>query len=148
MKVYLDNCSLQRPLDSKEQIRNAIESEAVLLIFLLCETDLIELVSSEVLLFEINRSHNPSRREFALKALESSSVFATIDEGVKRRAKEIVGSGVMPLDALHLAVAESAGADYFCTCDDKLLRKARALTLAGVKPVSPLQLLEELENDG
>ena len=30
MKIYLDMCSLQRPFDNKEQVRVALEAEAVL----------------------------------------------------------------------------------------------------------------------
>jgi hypothetical protein len=58
MKVYLDNCSLQRPLDSKTQIRISLEAEAVLGILALIEVGNLELISSEVLRFEIGRSPN------------------------------------------------------------------------------------------
>jgi predicted nucleic acid-binding protein len=34
-----------------------------------------------------------------------------------------VDYGIKPLDALHLASAESGKADYFCTCDDKIIKK-------------------------
>jgi hypothetical protein len=33
--------------------------------------------------------------------------------------------GIAALDAVHLAMASCAGADFFVTCDDKLLRKRR-----------------------
>jgi hypothetical protein len=52
MKVYLDSCSLQRPLDGKDQIRIVLESEAVLVIITLCELAHMDLISSEILLFE------------------------------------------------------------------------------------------------
>ena len=32
MKIYLDMCSLQRPLDTKTQLRIAVEAEAVLIV--------------------------------------------------------------------------------------------------------------------
>jgi predicted nucleic acid-binding protein len=51
---------------------------------------------------------------------------------------------IRPLDALHLAVASWAKADYCCTCDDKLLRKSRRLTGLGVKVRSPLELIAEV----
>ncbi|MEK7249996.1 MAG: hypothetical protein AAB209_06175 [Bacteroidota bacterium] len=47
MKVYLDNCSLQRPLDSKTQTRIRLEAEAVLVIIALCDEGRIELISSD-----------------------------------------------------------------------------------------------------
>jgi len=144
MKVYLDTCSLQRPLDSKEQPRNVLETEAVLLIIALCETESIEMVSSEALLFEIGRISNPARREFALEMLVKAKLFVKADEAVQDRAREIIAQGVMPLDALHLASAEQAEADFFCTCDDKLLKKSKKVKTPGTQVVSPLQLIAEV----
>jgi hypothetical protein len=61
MKIYLDNCSLQRPLDSKTQTRAILEAEAVLGILTLIESGKVTLVSSEALLFEIDHSPSCSR---------------------------------------------------------------------------------------
>ena len=55
MKIYLDTCSLHRPLDSKTQIRIMLEAEAILGIIGLCETGQIELA---LLLHTKNKSHN------------------------------------------------------------------------------------------
>ena len=49
MRIYLDMCSLQRPLDTKTQIRVAVEAEAILNILALWESGQIELVSSPAL---------------------------------------------------------------------------------------------------
>ena len=145
MKIYLDTCSLQRPLDSKDQTRILLESEAVLVIITLCEMGTVDLISSEALLFENRRTTDTSRREFALEVLHKAQLFVEATSEVQNRAKEIAESGIMPLDALHLASAEEAQADYFCTCDDKLLRKARLLCEPRMKLVSPLQFLEGIE---
>jgi predicted nucleic acid-binding protein len=147
MKVYLDSCSLQRPLDGKDQIRIVLESEAVLVIIALCEMAHIDLISSEVLLFENQQITNTSRRGYALEVLLKASVFIQIDEEMKNRGKELADAGIMSIDALHLASAEKAEADYFCTCDDKLLKKAKALCEPKMRVVSPIELLEEIEND-
>jgi hypothetical protein len=45
MKIYLDNCSLQRPLDDKTQIRIALEAEAILSVLALCEAGGLELIN-------------------------------------------------------------------------------------------------------
>jgi hypothetical protein len=45
MKIYLDMCSLQRPLDTKAQLRMAVEAEAILGIIALCEAGQVELIS-------------------------------------------------------------------------------------------------------
>ena len=61
MKIYFDTCSLQRPLDSKTQTRIALEAEAVLGVLSLCEAGEIDLVSSDVLLFETRRNPHTTR---------------------------------------------------------------------------------------
>jgi predicted nucleic acid-binding protein len=49
-----------------------------------------------------------------------------------------------PLDALHLASAVIAKADYFCTCDDRFLKRAKAVNTGQTKVVSPLELVTEV----
>ena len=147
MNLYLDSCSLQRPLDNKDQIRIMLEAEAVLVIVALCEIGHIDLISSEVLLFENQQITDASRREFALEVLRKAKLFSQLDERIKNRAKEFADVGIMPLDAMHLASAEKAEANYFCTCDDKLLKKAKALCEPKMRIVTPIEFLEEIEND-
>jgi len=145
MKIYLDACSLQRPLDSKNQIRVALEAEAVLGILTLCETGDLELISSEVLVFEIERTPQPSRREYGREVLTKAKTFVRLRDSLEERARTFTAAGVKPLDALHLASAEEAQADYFCTCDDRFLKKAKNLPDLKTKVVSPIELAEEFE---
>lgn len=145
MKIYLDNCSLQRPLDSKTQIRISLEAEAVLGILALLEVGNLELISSEVLSFEIGRNPNPARQEYALEVLSAATLYVQLTDAVEQRARELQALGFKPLDAAHLASAEAAHADFFCTCDDRLLKRAKALTRLGTRVVSPIELTEELE---
>jgi predicted nucleic acid-binding protein len=147
MRLYLDSCSLQRPLDNKDQIRIMLEAEAVLVIIALCEMGHIYLVSSDVLLFENQQITDASRREFALEVLRKADLFSQLDQRIENRAKEFADAGIMPLDAMHLASAVNAEANYFCTCDDKLLKKAKALCEPKMKIVTPIEFLEEIEDD-
>lgn len=64
---------------------------------------------------------------------------------VEQRAEKLVEMGLKPLDALHLALAKAAEADYFCTCDDRLLRRARQIQGLLVRVTSPIDLVQELE---
>lgn len=146
MRVYLDTCSLQRPLDSKTQIRIILEAESVLGILALCERGLLDLVASDALLFEIERNPNLARQEYALEVLAQASTFVELGEQVEKRAYELHRQGIKPLDALHLACAESVRVDYFCTCDDNLLRKARQIQDLQVQVTSPLELIAEVES--
>lgn len=145
MKVYLDTCSIQRPLDGKDQVRIALEAEAVISIIAMCESGSLEIVSSEALLFECLRNTNMTRKEFAIEVLKKARFFVKVDAQVQKRAKELNDNGLMALDALHLAAAERGKADYFCTCDDRLLKKARSLCDNNIRIVSPVELIVEIE---
>ncbi len=145
MKIYLDACSLQRPLDNKSQLRVALEAEAILGVLALCEAGQLDLISSDALIFEIERTPQASRREYAVEALAQASTIVRLNDSIEVRARVFTAAGVKPLDALHLASAEAAQADFFCTCDDRFLKKVRQLANLKTKVVSPLELAEEFE---
>lgn len=145
MKVYLDSCSLQRPFDDKSQVRIALEAEAILSVLALCETEQLELLSSEVLIFETNRIPNIVRRKNAFEILNLAKKVIMVNEDIENHAKRLTGKGIKPLDALHLASASHESADYFCTSDGKLLKKVKNLEGLNTIAVSPLELIEEVE---
>ena len=126
MKVYLDTSCLQRPLDSRTQVRISLEAEAMVGVIALIEDSEVELVSSDVLLFETRRNPRYERRAYALDILAKASMIVRLDESIRRRAAELEARGLKPLDALHLASAEAAKVEYFCTADDKLLERGKA----------------------
>ena len=144
MQVYLDTCSLQRPLDSRTQIRISIEAEAVLGIIGLVEDGELELVASDVLLFETRRNPRSERRAYAMDVLNKANAFIEMSASIRERSAELERNGLKPLDALHLATAEAAEVDYFCTTDDKLLKRGKVAARKGVRVVSPIELIEEL----
>jgi predicted nucleic acid-binding protein len=145
VKIYLDLCAIQRPLDTSNQIRIVLESEAVLGIIALCDFGQVELLSSEALLYEGEQSTLPVRKEHTLSVLAKAMNVLVVTEKEKSRAVEIIQSGIKPLDALHIALAESGNADYFCTCDDKLLRNAKKVKNLAVKVINPVDLVQEIE---
>ncbi|MGQ9586213.1 MAG: type II toxin-antitoxin system VapC family toxin [Anaerolineae bacterium] len=145
MRLYLDTCSLQRPLDSKAQCRIILEAEAVLGILALCDSGDVDLVSSEVLEFEVQRNPNATRRQYALEVLSKASKYVVLNQGIVRRAKELNAAGFKPLDSLHLASAEEAEADFLCTCDDGFLKRAKAIAGLRTRVASPLEVIREVE---
>ena len=48
------------------------------------------------------------------------------------------------MDAIHLALASAAKADFFCTCDARLLRKAQAILGLSCKVTTLLGLVPEV----
>lgn len=145
MKIYLDSCALQRPLDDRTQLRISVEAEAILGILTLAKNGQVTLVTSEVLEYEINRITNLPRREYALEILRICQFKVEVDESIIQHTREFKERGIMPLDALHLACAMMGDVDYFCTSDDKFLRKAKTLDSLSMHVVSPLELIAELE---
>jgi predicted nucleic acid-binding protein len=144
MRVYFENCSLQRPLDNKTQIRVAIEAEAISGLLALCQSGEIELATSEVLAFEISKCLVSDRVDWALEILSMAKEYVELNSRIDDRARSVEEGEIKPLDALHLASAEEMGADYFCTCDDRLLRRTKAITDLNSKVVSPLELIGEV----
>jgi predicted nucleic acid-binding protein len=145
VKIYLDLCAIQRPLDTSNQIRIVLESEAVLGIIAFSDIGQMEILSSEALLYEGEQSSLPVRKEHTLAVLAKAKNVLIVSEKEEIRAAEIMKVGVKPLDALHIALAESGNADYFCTCDDKLLRNAKKVKDLAVKIVNPVDLVQEIE---
>lgn len=146
MLIYLDMCSLQRPLDDKTQLRIALETEAVLGILALCESRQALLLSSDALEYETARNPHPIRKAHAEGVLAKAIQIVRVSEELEQRAQTFNLAGLKPLDALHLACAIQAGADYFCTCDDQLVKRARAVHAGPPKVVTPVELIEEIES--
>jgi predicted nucleic acid-binding protein len=145
VKIYLDLCAIQRPLDTANQIRIALEAEAVLGIIRFSDHEQVELLSSEALIYEGEQSGLPIRREHTRAVLAKAGSTLNIGEKDSLRAAKLMTFGIKPLDALHLALAESGRADYFCTCDDKLLQNSKRVPDLMVKVVNPVDLVQEIE---
>jgi predicted nucleic acid-binding protein len=144
-KVYLDTCSIQRPLDTLSQIRLRLEAEAILGILAQVQTGRVVLISSTVLELEVAQNPLALRRGHGRQILRQAAAIVKVDASIEERAAEFKRRGIKSMDALHLACAEAAGVDYFCTCDDNLLRKAKRIALSRIRSVNPLELAEVLE---
>ena len=144
MFIYFDTCCLQRPLDNRLQARINIEAEAILTILGIIEKKHIYLISSEVLEYEIMRIPDENRKSKVIEILTLSDKYIIINSDIESQAREFVDAGIKPMDALHLASAIYAQADYICTTDDKFLKKAKTITDLKINILSPLKLIEEI----
>ena len=145
MRIYLDACCLNRPFDDQTQARIRLESEAVLMILTQCEVGAWEWLGSEVLEWEISQMPDPERLRRVGSLVDSANRVVPIGPAEIARAQRIETWGIAAYDALHLACAESGGADVFLTTDDRLLRvsAARASQLR-VRVANPLTWLSEV----
>ncbi len=144
MQIYLDTCSLQRPLDDRSNPRNNVEAEAILTILGIIEKHNISLVSSEVLDFEISKIPDEDRRNKVYEILDISDKYLRITDEIEANAKEYIQEGIKPMDALHLATAVINEIHYFCTTDDKFFKKAKNTSTANTRVLSPLELIIEV----
>ena len=145
MRVYLDICSIQRPLDDQSQVRIRTETEAILGILDLAQAGRITLLSSAAHLIETRQNPYPDRREHTLNVLSLASQYIPTSAQVAERAQTFVATGIDQLDALHLALAVAGEAAYFCTTDDRLLRRGREVDTNETLVVSPLELVRHLD---
>jgi predicted nucleic acid-binding protein len=146
MKLYLDVCCLNRPFDDQSQNRVRLEAEAVLSILELAESGELEIIGSDIIDDELSEMPDNERREKVelLLTLASSQIALTL--AIEQRAVELQKQNISPSDALHLASAESAQADYFLTTDDDLLRRAKRANLK-VKVENPAKWLIQKTTD-
>ncbi len=145
MRIYLDMCCLQRPMDDQTHLRIHLEAEAILGILTWCESGSAELLNSVALGYEVDHNPYPARKAFVLQTLLKSSQVIQAGDSVERRAQGYVHNGINVLDALHLACVVEAHATYFCTCDDRFFRRAKQVETEQTKVVSPLELIEVIE---
>ena len=146
--LYLDVCCLNRPLDDQTQERIRLEAESVLLILARAEAGDWEWISSDVVDFEVEQTPSPFRRGRVRLMAASAHRRVRREPAVVARAQVLEALGFRPVDALHLACAESGNADVFLTTDDQLSRlgqrHAERLRIRVANPVTWLrEVMEE-----
>ena len=143
MRIYMDVCVLNRPLDLQEQSRIRLETEAILSILEDCERGAVTLVISDVLLAEIFATKNAPRRDSILEFTRVAGELLSVSESSRKTAGEFhKETGLAAMDCLHLALAQSGRVDVFLTTDDRLLRKARTLK-TDFTTLNPVDFLRE-----
>jgi predicted nucleic acid-binding protein len=144
LKIYIDTCCLQRPLDDQTQPRIRVETEAVFAILAAAQAGELHLLCSSALEYEINRIPDEQRRQEALSILSIASERLTISEATEELAHTLQQQGIGAMDAVHLALASTAEVDFFATCDAPLVRKAQRCDYLSCQCISLLDLLKEV----
>ena len=118
-----------------------LESKAKLKIQESVRSGEIELVWSYILDFEKTKNPFRERRE----QIKNWHTYAVEDvdesEEIVQRAEAMVADGIGVLDALHLACAVEAKADYFLTTDDGIMEKHA--NIRGVKVTYPVGFIRK-----
>lgn len=134
-RVYFDACVLNRPLDDQSQARIRLEAEAVEHLLRAVADGKLEWISSEVVLFEIIRCPDNDRRTVLELMCRAATRRLALSDHATSRARQLRSQGFKDMDALHLAVAESAAIEVLLTTDDAFIRAARNL-----QPPSPVRV--------
>jgi predicted nucleic acid-binding protein len=89
-----------------------------------CETEQWEWVSSNVVELEVGKTSDPERRRRVSLLASHADDSVVAGRAEIERAQQFESWGISAYDVLHLACAESSGADVILTTDDEFLRKS------------------------
>ena len=146
LKVYFDNCCLNRPYDDLSDNIVRMECEAILSIINICEIKHWSFYSSDVLFDEILSMTNVDKQEKVLLLYHSAAIHIALTDEIVSRAKDLERFNIKSYDALHLASAEAGNADIFLTTDSKLIKAAQRADI-DLKVKNPLTWLTEVFYD-
>ena len=123
MKLYLDMCVYNRPFDDQRQPRIIIETQIFIMLMKMIPEGRFALINSFALEYENSKNPNIENMLKISDFLEYSANYISYDKGILERSLELEKGGLSGMDAVHVACAERAKADFFVTCDDKLIKK-------------------------
>ena len=124
IKVYLDNCTYNRPFDDQTQIVISLETEAKQHIQRLIVEKKIDLVYSFISRFENSKSRWTLNKN-AINDFFKNAVFYidyTSAKRVEKKAREIMEANIKARDAYHISCAIEGDCGYFITTDKALLK--------------------------
>ncbi len=141
MNIYLDLCVYNRAFDDQSDPKILIETIGFLFILSMIQAEELQIFNSFVLEYE--NSNNPKiENSLIITDIMNEAVsYIHYNSDIKYRALEFEQIGIKHFDALHLACAEYANADFFITCDDDLIKKADKIEDIGIKTVSLLTFI-------
>ncbi len=122
MRVYLDNCSYNRPYDDQSQMRIHLETQAKLHIQDMVRAGRVELVTSYVLDFENSNNRSMQKKMTIEKFMKDYAALY-----VSNRNEEEI----------------AANCNYFITTDDRLLKYQSEK----VDLVTPEEFIRRMEAD-
>lgn len=143
MRVYLDNCVFNRPFDDQtsERIRN--ETAASLRILHEIASERVDLVWSYINESENLRNKFEEKKRSIYEWKQIAVIEILESENLLTNGKKLIELGLTVGDALHIASAAEAKADFFLTTDDKIIRKVAEFE--GVVVLNPIDALEKLD---
>ena len=146
MRIYLDNCSYNRPYDDQSNMQVQLEAQSKLFIQNSIKGGKYDLVSSYTLQYEISKNPFDMRRNAIEDFIaQNAKYYVDYDREPELTAiaSEIMETGVKEKDAYHVASAIFSGCEYFISTDKRLLK----YTSEKIKLVTPVEFVSETEGD-
>ena len=140
-KIYLDNCSYNRPFDNQLQINIRLETEAKLYIQSGIREKRYSLTWSYMLDYENNINPYEEKRNVISRWKEIANDYCPSSNEILSAGREIMEYGIRAKDALHIACAIKSGCEYFITTDNKLTNKA----ITNIKIINPIDFIRKTE---
>ena len=141
LRLYLDNCTFNRPFDDQSQLKVKLETEAKLFIQQGILTGVYELVWSYILEFENSQNKFDDRRNAIYDWKNIAKIYCVENENIIKYAENLKQKNIRTKDALHIACSVYSNSDYLITTDKQLFN----LRLNDIKIVNPLTFLNEME---
>jgi predicted nucleic acid-binding protein len=138
MRIYLDNCSFNRPYDDQTQTKILFETEAKLFIQQQILSQNYELAWSYVLDYEIGQSPFSERKDRIMQWKNIARLHCVENESILVEAEKLQKIGLKVADSLHVACADFMQCDYVLTTDGKMLNKP-------IKQVTQMPVLNPME---
>ncbi|MDR1840367.1 MAG: hypothetical protein LBQ86_00360 [Holophagales bacterium] len=139
MKVYLDNCCLNRPFDEQSSLVVRLETEAKLHVQELVRQSEIQLLWSFVLDYKNAANPFDEVRNRIAEWKKRAVADCDLSDEIAVKAHELMGLGLRQMDASHVACAISLGADCFLSTDKKILNKP----IMGVEVMNPIDFVRK-----
>lgn len=139
LKQSIINETVNRPFDEQSHLRIRLETEAKLTIQEEIRRGTFQLVWSYILDYENGKNPFQERKEQIVKWKKYAATDIEENAEIIEAAILLNTQGLQKMDALHIACASFAKADYFLTTDDKVANKASAVT--GVKIIDPIDFI-------
>ncbi len=141
MRLYLDNCCFNRPFDEQLTLTVRLETEAKLHIQDAICAGTFALGWSYVLDYENAANPFEERRTEIQRWEVLADSFVIETTNILTTMHEMVGIGLKPLDALHIACAVALECQYFLTVDKGILKKSKGIT--EIQIVNPVDFVIE-----
>jgi len=141
-KIYLDNCSYNRPFDNQDQMKIHMETEAKLFIQEGVREGVYSLCWSYMLDYENNKNPYDEKRSMIAPWKDISDDYCPSSSSVLSRGNDIMKLGVKANDALHISCAIEQQCEYFITTDSRLTNKV----IDDIIIINPIDFVREMED--